>query len=295
MAHPGLWKGWKFVPGVALASACATPAIPVDAQPPTALAIASEPFLVPAAVPLPGEQLTYGIALAGFPVGEATLTTRFDGTRFEFEVAGESNAIVALLYDVQGIARTRLREDGRSQSFYLRMEEDGKTSERALAYGEVPSLCYRPWNEEGWAATLTQYKDPRDPLSLLLEVRKLEPSSDPRDFEVAMTLRSFCYRANYLGRGDVRVDAGEFRDAMFWRVEVRPFIHFGDSLDVGPMVGFYDLALSADERRLPLRVSREFGFGRIALELENVAIARPFADDFATVTIAAGESDAAGQ
>jgi len=260
-----------LLPAAALASACASPTAPLDALPPTPAALAAEPVLPLAEVPPAGERLVYDVALAGLPIGRAAFSTRDDGGSTRLEVEGGTNAVVDLIYSVRGVARSRLDRAGDSKSFYLWMDEDGKTSERVLAFGALPCLSYRPWNDEPWVAALTQYQRPRDPLSLLMELRRLEPASEPRDFEVAMTLRSYCYRARYLGRTDVRVDAGEFAEALLWRVEVRPYRELGETIDVGPMVGFYDVAISADARRLPLRVTREFGFGQVALELDEIA------------------------
>jgi hypothetical protein len=272
MPHRG--SGW-LLPSVALATACASPAIPPDAEPPTPAALAAEPALAPATLPAPGEELTFAIDLAGLPVGTATLVTSLDHGALRLDAEGGTNAVVDFFYAVRGVARARLDPTGRSRSFYLRMEEDGKQSERMLAFGDFPRLTYMPWNDDSWVASLTQYREPRDPLSLLMEVRKLEPTAEPRDFEVAMTLRSFCYRARYLGRANASVDAGTFPDAMQWRVEVRPYRELGETTEVGPIVGFYDVVVSADSRRLPLRLAREFGFGQVALELESAGVSRP--------------------
>jgi hypothetical protein len=277
-----------------LAAGCAAPTLPPDAVAPTAAALAAEPPAPLADVPTSGEQLTYGIALAGLPVGTATLTTRTEGESTRLEIEGGTNPVVGFFYAVRGVARARLDAEGRSRFLYLWIDEDGKRSERALAYRELPFLTYRPWNAESWVASLTQYRAPRDPLSLLMEVRRLEPSTEPHDFEVAMTLRSFCYRARYLGRADVDVDAGRFEDALLWRVEVRPYLELGETTDVGAIVGFYDLALSADARRLPLRVSREFGFGQIALELERAG-PLPLPPPDADAELARAEVSAAGR
>jgi hypothetical protein len=224
----------------------------------------------PAAIPAGGELLTYDIAVSGLPVGAATLVTRTLEDQVRVDLEGGTNPVVGFFYDVKGSARARLGQDGSPRSFFLRVDEDGRSSERALAFQEVPCLWYHPWNDESWVAALTQYRQPRDPLSLLFELRRTAPSEEPRDFEVALTLRSYCYRARYLGRGEVHVDAGEFHDALLWRVEVRPYQQLGETTEVGPMVGYYDVAFSADARRLPLTVAREFGFGRIALELDGV-------------------------
>src|SRR5262245_52777174 len=207
MAHRAR-SGFGWLTSVTLATACATPAIPVDAEPPTPAALAAEVAPAAADVPALGEELRFGIALAGLPVGEATLTTTLEHGSLRLDAFGGTNAVVGFFYEVHGVARARLDAFGRSRSFYLRMEEDGKQSERMLAFGDAPRLTYMPWNEESWVASLTQYRAPRDPLSLLMEVRKLDPCAEPRDFEVAMTLRSFCYRVRYLGRADVSVDAG---------------------------------------------------------------------------------------
>ena len=51
-----------------------------------------------------------------------------------------------------------------------------------------------------------------------------------------MTLRSFCYRARFLGRGDVGTGAGDFERALLWRVEVRPY----QELDGEGSTGDYD-------------------------------------------------------
>ena len=241
----------------------------------------------PAAVPDAGERLTYRIELAGIPVGSATLTTQREGESIKLEVEGETNSVVDLFYDVHGVARARVDGDGRSRFFYLWMDEDGKQSERALSYRELPYLTYHPWNDEGWVASLTQFHQPSDPLSLLMRLRRLEPSTEARDFEVAMTLRSFCYRARYLGRTDLAVGAGRFTDAFVWRVEVRPYLELGETTDVGAIVGFYDVVLSPDARRVPLRVAREFGFGQVALELEQAGSCEPdCCDDQSTVAAA---------
>jgi hypothetical protein len=88
-------------------------------------------------------------------------------------------------------------------------------------------------------------------------------------------MRSFCYRARCVERRTVSVPAGEFADAWIWRVEVRPYEKLApsstDGGEVGATIGFYEVAISADERRLPLRLERGFGFGQVALELRAAA------------------------
>ena len=121
-----------------LVAACSGPTIPADAASPSAAALAAEPPAPVADVPLSGEQLTYGIELAGLPVGAATLTTRDDGDSIRLEIEGGTNSVVDFFYDVKGVARARLDPDGRSRFFYLWMDEDGKHSERALSYRELP-------------------------------------------------------------------------------------------------------------------------------------------------------------
>jgi hypothetical protein len=297
-------RGLRSVLFLASASlaACASPLIPADAVVPTPASIAAEPAVAPASGAHLGEELRYGIALAGLPVGDATLTTAARGDGVEIEVAGETNSVVDLFCDIRGVARSRLDGTGRSQDFYLWMDEDGKSSERALAFRDTPCLYYKPFDDEAWVAALTQYRAPRDPLSLLNELRRLEPDTEPRDFEVAMTLRSFCYRARYRGRADVSVGAGDFRDALLWRIEVRPYRQLetdATPIDVGPVVGFYDVALSADAARLPLRVERAFGFGQVVLELERFGpadaglAALPL--DATPTSVAAGFGDAASR
>ncbi len=222
-----------------------------------------------AALPRSGERLEFGVALAGLPIGNASLVTQLDGDAWRVEVTGGTNRLIDWIYAVRGKASARIDPGGQSRSFYLWIDEDGDESERSLKYDGTPCLYYRTRDQESWVATLTQYVEPRDPLSLLQELRTLAPSAEPRDFEVAMTLRSFCYRVHFLGREEVAVGAGTFADALLWRIEVRPYLELGATRDVGPIVGFYEVAISADEHRLPLRIVREFGFGQVALELRQ--------------------------
>jgi len=228
-----------------------------------------------AAAPLPcaGERLAYGITLAGLPVGSAEFfTERVDGG-WQLQLVGATNALVDWFCAVRGVACSNVGDDGRATSFALWIDEDGERSARSLAYDEIPTLWFREDGAESWHAELTQYARPRDPLSLLQELRRLAPSADARDFEVAMTLRSFCYRARFLGRADVDTGAGDFERALLWRVEVRPY----DALDElraepGAIVGFYEVAISADARRLPVKVTRAFGFGEVSLELTRAGV-----------------------
>jgi hypothetical protein len=290
-AGAGIGLAW-----LALTSACASPpSVPVDEIPPSEVVV--DAALPDAAeVPSDGEELAFAIDLAGLPVGHATLTTRHgdadqpasDPDELRLEVKGETNALVDLFCAVHGVVRSRLEPDGRSKSFYLWVDEDGKASERALAFDAIPCLYYHVAGQDPWVASLTQYEAPRDPLALLHALRRLSPRDAPRDFEVAMTLRSFCYRARFLGREDVEVGAGTFEAALRWRVEVRPYRELGPAgADVGPIVGFYEVTLSADERRLPLRVARAFGFGTVALELNHVG---PAAHEAALVTVSAASA-----
>ena len=227
------------------------------------------------AAPLADEHLDYSIALAGLPVGSANFTTRVDGAEVEMVAEGGTNAVVDVLYPVRGVARARLDGDGASRSFFLSVDENGKSSERALTYHAVPCLYYRPWNDDPWVAVLAQFRAPIDPLALLLKLRRLDPDSEPHDFEVAMTMRSFCYRARCVERRTVAVPAGDFADAWIWRVEVRPYEQLSAKQEVpeqvGAILGFYEVAISADARRLPLELTREFGFGEVTLKLRAVA------------------------
>ena len=218
----------------------------------------------------PQESLAYSISVAGLPVGHASLDVFAAGSGTSVQAQAETNQFVDLLYAVRGMARTRLDAGGRSKSFYLWVDEDGTESERALAFDEVPSLYYRPPGDEPWVASLTQFRAPKDPLGLLMELRHAVPADEPRDFEVAMTLRSFCYRTRFLGRAEVSVGAGDFAAALRWRVEVRPYRELdATQCEVGPVIGFYEIAFSDDARHLPLSITREFGFGMVALELEE--------------------------
>lgn len=246
--------------------------------------------LVPAPqLPCPGERLEYGVELAGLPIGAAALSTTLAADGWLFALEGGTNAIVDWFCAVRGAATTRQNLDGRARSFELWVDEDGEQSRRSLAYDEVPTLWYRPADQTSWVAELTQYRRPSDPLSLLQQLRALSPAADARDFEVAMTLRSFCYRVRWLGRADLDVGAGRFEQALMWRVEVRPYEELGEQATAGPIVGFYEVAISADPRRLPLRVTREFGFGQVALELRRAAIDERVA--LATTAPAEGTAD----
>ena len=225
------------------------------------------------AAPLADEHLDYSIALAGLPVGRASFSTRVCGGEVEMVAEGGTNSVVDLLYPVKGLARSRLDESGASRTFFLTVDENGKQNERALSYLSTPCLFYRPWNEEAWVAVLAQFRAPIDPLALLLRLRRLDPDSQPHDFEVAMTMRSFCYRARCVDRCRVEVPAGDFADAWIWRIEVRPYEQLSarpdDSGQVGAILGFYEVAISADARRLPLELTREFGFGEVQLKLRS--------------------------
>lgn len=253
-----------------LAVACAMPQPPVDARVP-----AREAPPLPLAQPAGDEQLDYSVRLAGLPVGSARLATRCAADGMRLELAGATNAVVDWFCAVRGGAAARLRPDGRARSFELWVEEDGERSERRLSFDEVPTLQYWPAGHSSWMSELTLYRQPRDPLALLHELRSLAPDDAPRDYEVAMTLQSFCYRVRSLGRADVGVAAGSFPQALLWRIEVRPYTEHAGRLEAGPLIGFYEVALSADERRLPLRVTREFGFGQVALELARWRASEP--------------------
>jgi hypothetical protein len=225
------------------------------------------------ASPISDERLDYSIALAGLPVGSAEITTRVAEGAIEMVAEGGTNSVVDLLYPVKGLARARLDESGASKTFFLSVDENGKANERALSYLATPCLFYRPWNEEAWVAVLAEFKAPIDPLALLLKLRRLDPDAEPHDFEVAMTMRSFCYRARCVDRCRVEVPAGDFADAWIWRIEVRPYEQLSVRPDVegkvGPILGFYEVAISADAHRFPLRLTREFGFGEITLKLRS--------------------------
>jgi hypothetical protein len=226
----------------------------------------------PPAAPIAGERLAYSIALAGLPVGSASFTTTVAGGEVEMVAEGGTNSVVDLLYPVKGVARSRLDESGASRTFFLSVDENGRQNERALTYLSTPCLFYRPWNEEAWVAVLAQFRAPIDPLALLLKLRRLDPDSELHDFEVAMTMRSFCYRARCVERRKVEVPAGEFADAWIWRIEVRSYDQLSATPfeeKVGPILGFYEVAISADARRLPLELEREFGFGEISLKLRS--------------------------
>jgi uncharacterized protein DUF3108 len=243
---------------------------PLDAVPIFDAALYPPP---PPAGPVADEKLAYSIALSGLPVGSASFSTRVQGGEVEMVAEGGTNSVVDLLYPVKGLARSRLDESGASRTFFLSVDENGKANERALSYLATPCLFYRPWNEEAWVAVLAQFRAPIDPLALLLKLRRLDPDSQPHDFEVAMTMRSFCYRARCVDRCKVEVPAGDFADAWIWRIEVRPYEQLSSRPDdegqVGAILGFYEVAISADARRLPLQLTREFGFGEVQLKLRS--------------------------
>jgi hypothetical protein len=236
----------------------------------------------PAAAPVADERLAYSIALAGLPVGSANFTTRVDGSEVEMVAEGGTNSVLDVLYPVRGVARARLDCSGASRTFFLSVDENGKSSERALTYHTVPCLYYRPWNDDPWVAVLAQFRSPIDPLGLLMKLRRLDPDALPHDFEVAMTMRSFCYRARCVERRAVAVPAGDFADAWIWRVEVRPYDQLsakeGVPEQVGAILGFYEVAISADARRLPLELTRAFGFGEVTLKLRSVETPAAVAD-----------------
>ncbi|MSR48130.1 MAG: DUF3108 domain-containing protein [Planctomycetes bacterium] len=240
-----------------------------------------------AGLPRPGERLEFSVALAGLPVGRASLQTAKLEGGWQIDLSGTTNAVVDWFCQVRGFASSRLRDDLQAQTFALWFDEDGERSARSLAYDEIPTLWYRAPGEVAWLSELTQYARPRDPLSFLQELRTLAPETETRDYEVAMTLRSFCYRVRWLGRTDVAVDAGEFAQALLWRIEVMPYEELGTSTVLGPLVGFYEVAISADAQRLPLRVTREFGFGQVALDLDRAGQVAPAPSTASTAALTA--------
>jgi hypothetical protein len=239
----------------------------------SAEARAADPPPAAAALPRPGERLQFAVALAGLPVGRAELATARLTDGWQLELSGATNAIVDFFCAVRGFASARLDDDLTSRNFALWLDEDGERSARSLAFDEVPTLWYRAPGENGWMAELTQYRSPQDPLALLQRLRALDPADAARDYEVAMTLRSFCYRVRFLGREDLEIGVGSFEQALRWRVDVHPYEQLGDEPKLGPLLGFYEVAISSDARRLPLKVSREFGFGQVALELTGATLA----------------------
>src|SRR5262249_36920016 len=164
----------------------------------------------PPAAPLADERLAFKVSLAGLPVGQATLATTLypsagdDGADVEIVAEGGTNSVLDVFYSVHALARARLDGAAPRRSLFLQVDENGKTSARALTYRDTPCLYYRPWDDEPWVAILAQFRAPIDPLSLLMRVRRLDPDLVPHDFEVAMTMRSFCYRARCIERRTVR-------------------------------------------------------------------------------------------
>ena len=278
-----------LVAALLLASACVTGPEGRTVAPTAELEAALRLAPLAPAAPLADEKLDFKITLAGLPVGHATLATTLleapgeDGAGVEIVASGGINSVLDVFYSVRAMARARIDGDGASRSFFLEVDEDGKKNARALTYRATPCLYYHPWDEDPWVAILAQFRAPIDPLSLLMRLRRLDPDLLPHDFEVAMTMRSFCYRARCIDRTTVRVPAGEFVDAWLWRVEVRPYEKLvpesAEAGEVGALLGFYDVAISADERRLPVRLERGFGFGQVALELRAVetGVASPLA------------------
>jgi hypothetical protein len=280
-----------------IAAACVTGPEGGNVEPSPGLERALRLAPPPPAAPVCDERLGFGVSLAGLPVGQATLATTLlptegdDGADVDIVAEGGTNALLDVFYAVHAKARARIGGDGASRSFFLEVDENGKQSARALTYRATPCLYYKPWDDEPWVAILAQFRAPIDPLALLMKLRRLDPDLAPHDFEVAMTMRSFCYRARCVERRTVRVPAGEFADAWIWHVEVRPYERLGPeetaagaTTEVGTTLGFYEVAISADGRRLPLRLERGFGFGQVELELRS-------AEHDAAPTVRAGLSE----
>jgi len=261
---------------LALAACSSTSGLSADAMTAREAELTAADLKAAAPLPCEGERLAYGIKLAGLPVGSAEFFTERVTGGWQLQLVGATNSLVDFFCAVRGVACANLGDDLRATSFALWIDEDGERSARSLAYDEIPTLWFREDGAESWHAELTQYARPRDPLSLLQELRRLTPTADARDFEVAMTLRSFCYRARFLGRDDVGTGAGDFERALLWRVEVRPYEALDEQrAEPGGIVGFYEVAISADARRLPIKVTRSFGFGEVALELTRAGVDEP--------------------
>jgi len=216
------------------------------------------------------ERLRYSAALFGLPVGTATWETTEGQEGRKITFRGRSNSAVDSIHPVRGHARALQDVHGAPRHFVVRWTQEGFTRERTLEFGEALCLSWREGERRSAAPAVIPSNHPLDLLSFLERLRRLDPGSRARDFEVALGPHLDYYRVSFLRREDVELAAGFYPASLTYQVAVHPRHFLGEDAIVGPERARYELTLTADSPARLLRVRRELAWGCFSLELAEV-------------------------
>ena len=222
----------------------------------------------PAADPTPfkpGEKLQYSVYLADFPAGEVTLAVKPMATTdniasYHFVMTAETSpvldAILMLGDRVESYADT-----GMTHALLYKEHKDG------TAQQDVTVAFDWKKREAQYALGGKKYKptalapEAFDPLSVLYDLRLLDLKGMRKITKpVSNGLHCALASATVLGKQRVEVDGGAY-DTYLLQLQLAEFSDIFKSATV-------KLWISADARRLPVRILCEFPVGKIMAELK---------------------------
>jgi hypothetical protein len=249
--------------------------------PPESLAPPPEPQpSLPAVLPFgPGERLDfsidYGIINAGYAVMEVKGVRKIAGREcFDIRTVGRSNAFFSRVYKVWDRAQTFLdRETVLPQRFEKHLREGGYRKDQVIKFDRAASyaryedgqevVCH-PWAQDELSAF---YFLRTQPLAVGQDVF-IDSHANHKNYPLKVIVHR---------RETVEVPAGEFD---CWVIE--PVIREGG---IFTAKGKLTIWLTADERRLPVKMRTKVVVGSITASLKKVHLGKP------TVRLAAGVPD----
>lgn len=220
----------------------------------------------------PGERLTYAISWTVVPAGTAVLEVlpverRPEGPVLRFRGQARSNSFVDAFYKV----RTTIESETdygltRSLSFHSDQNEGRYHKDARVEFNWLLSRAVRTIRGEVRHELFIWPPQAFDPLSMLFYFRT-RPLIQGMDFEGPVTdgKKFVRGRAEVGGIETVRTEAGEFR---CFRVEPK-VSEVGGVFQKSPGARLV-IWISADERRLPVKVRSEVAVGHFTLELTRV-------------------------
>jgi hypothetical protein len=224
--------------------------------------------LCPAANPevfKPGEKLLYSLYLEEYPAGMATLEVKPMATinalaAYHFVMSAETSPVLAALL-MLGDRAESYADAGMAHALVYKEHTSGASPhDVTVTFNWMKREAQYCLGEKKFRPTAL-LPGAFDPLSVIYALRLLDLKGMQKIRKpVSNGLHCFVARATVLGKQKVRVESGEY-DTYLLELMLEEFSDLFKAAQV-------KLWLSADPRRLPVRIVCEFPVGKITAELK---------------------------